>query len=96
MEANGPMSLLFEWEWFAGLTRLGRPVELIYMPFADHILVRPREQMISQQGNVDWFCFWLKGEEDPYPAKAEQYARWRELRKLQQAEVSSTKAASMK
>jgi len=40
--------------------------------------------MTSQQGNVDWFCFWLKGEEDPDPAKAEQYARWRELRKLQQ------------
>jgi len=29
----------------------------------------------SQQGNVDWFRFWLKGEEDPDPAKAEQYAR---------------------
>jgi hypothetical protein len=32
---------------------------------------------------VDWFCFWLKGEEDPDPDKAEQYKRWRELRKLQ-------------
>jgi len=40
--------------------------------------------MLSQQGNVDWFCFWLKGEEDPAPAKVEQYARWRDLRKLQQ------------
>jgi hypothetical protein len=35
--------------------------------------------------NLDWFRFWLKGEEDPDPAKAEQYARWRELRKLQEA-----------
>jgi len=32
---------------------------------------------------VDWFRFWLKEEEDPDPGKAEQYARWRELRKLQ-------------
>ena len=72
------------WEWFAGLSRLGKPVELIYMPNAIHTLIRPRDRMISQQGNVDWFCFWLKGEEDPDPAKAEQYARWRELRKLQE------------
>ena len=27
--------------------------------------------------------FWLKDEEDPDPAKAEQYKRWHELRKLQ-------------
>jgi hypothetical protein len=33
---------------------------------------------------VDWFCFWLKGEEDADPSKAEQYGRWRELRKLQE------------
>ena len=45
---------------------------------------KPWERMISQQGNMDRFCFWLKGEEDPDPAKAEQYARWRELRTLQE------------
>jgi hypothetical protein len=39
--------------------------------------------LTSHQGNVDWFCFWLKNEEDP--------ARWRELRKLQdKGEGSST------
>jgi hypothetical protein len=38
---------------------------------------------------VDWFCFWLKGEEDPDPAKASQYARWRELRK----QLEATEAA---
>jgi len=37
---------------------------------------------------VDWFCFWLKGEEDPDPAKAEQYKRWRELRKLHEASAA--------
>jgi len=35
---------------------------------------------VSQQGNVDWFVFWLKGEEDPASGKREQYARWRKLR----------------
>jgi len=83
MEANDPMSLFFEWEWFAGLSRLTKPVDLIYMADGAHPLVKPWERMISQQGDVDWFCFWLKGEEDPDRAKAEQYARWRELRKMQ-------------
>ena len=45
-----------------------------------------------QQTNVDWFVFWLKGEEDPDPAKAETYARWRELRAVQQANEAKEKA----
>jgi|HubBroStandDraft_6_1064221.scaffolds.fasta_scaffold03860_4 dipeptidyl aminopeptidase/acylaminoacyl peptidase len=81
-------SILFEWEWFAGLTRLAKPVEMMVMRDGAHILGKPWERMISQQGNVDWFCFWLKGEEDPDPTKAEQYARWRELRKLQEQNQS--------
>ncbi len=84
LEADHPGSLFFAWEWFVGLHRLDKPVDLIYMPEADHVLVKPYERLVSQQGNVDWFRFWLKGEEDPDPAKAEQYARWRELRKLQE------------
>jgi hypothetical protein len=84
MEANNPMSLFFEWEWLAGLSRLAKPVELIYMADGAHPLVKPSERMTSQQGDVDWFCFWLKGEEDPDPAKAELYARWRDLRRVQQ------------
>ena len=78
------MQILSEWEWFAGLSRLGKPVDLIYLPDGSHILVKPWERMVSQQGAVDWFRFWLKGEEDLDPAKAEQYTRWRELRKLQE------------
>jgi len=33
---------------------------------------------------VDWFRIWLQDHEDPASAKAEQYKRWRELRKLQE------------
>ncbi|MFZ0737547.1 MAG: hypothetical protein WAM96_10700 [Candidatus Acidiferrales bacterium] len=84
LEANGAGSLLYSWEWFAGLRRLGKPVDFIYLPDATHILVKPWDRMISQEGNVDWFRFWLRDEEDPDPAKAEQYKRWRELRQLQQ------------
>jgi hypothetical protein len=39
--------------------------------------------MGSQDGNVDWFRFWLQDYEDQNPAKQEQYRRWRALRELQ-------------
>jgi len=48
--------------------------------------------MTSQQTTVDWYCFWLKGEEDRDPAKAQQYARWRELRKLQRGKRGKKEA----
>ena len=80
LEANEPGSLFFEWEWFAVLSYLGKPVELLYLPDADHVLVKPANRIASQQGTVDWFCFWLKDEEDHDPGKAEEYSRWRKLR----------------
>ncbi len=81
IQANALGSLLGEWEWFSGLSRLGKPVDFVYLPQGTHILEKPWERIVSQQTNVDWFVFWLKGEEDPDPTKFEQYARWRELRK---------------
>jgi dipeptidyl aminopeptidase/acylaminoacyl peptidase len=77
--ARDPASLLGEWEWFAGLTHLHKPVEMIYVQDGAHILQRPWERMVSQQGNVDWFAFWLKGDQDPDPSKAAQYARWHQM-----------------
>jgi hypothetical protein len=82
IQALGPASVPGEWEWYEGLTRLRRPVELVYLPEGVHILEKPADRMVSQQGNVDWFCFWLKNEEDRDPTKSEQYLRWRKLRKL--------------
>lgn len=79
LEAYGAVTILEGWEWFQGLSQLGKPTDFIYLPDAQHTLVKPWERLVSQQGNVDWFCFWLKGEEDAEPAKAEQYKRWREL-----------------
>ncbi|MGA8429228.1 MAG: hypothetical protein WB729_05375 [Candidatus Sulfotelmatobacter sp.] len=77
-----PVSLLSDWHWFSGLTQLHKPVEMTYIPDGTHILEKPWDRLISQQGNVDWFCFWLKGEEDADQAKAEHYKRWRSLRAL--------------
>lgn len=83
IQTLGPTSILADWHWYSGLSRLGKPVEMIYIPDGKHILEKPWDRLISQQGDVDWFCFWLKGEEDHDPTKAEQYKRWRELRSLQ-------------
>lgn len=82
IEAYGFAAVLGGWEWFSGLSHLGKPVELIYLPSATHLLVRPSDRLISQQGNVDWFTFWLKGEEDSGTLKREQYERWHTLRGL--------------
>jgi hypothetical protein len=59
----------------------------------EHILSNPAARMASQGGSVDWFGFWLQGYEDPDPAKAEQYKRWRELRTLQAENDKKTAAA---
>lgn len=61
-----------------------KPLEVFVYPDERHVKRWPSHRCAIYERNVDWLNFWLKGEEDPDPAKAEQYARWRELRKLQQ------------
>jgi hypothetical protein len=72
------------WQPYAGLHYLKKPVDLIMLNTDEHVLTNPAVRMSSQGGSVDWFRFWLKGKENPDPAKAKQYSRWRELRKLQE------------
>jgi len=69
-------AVLNEWEWYAAMRLLNKPVDMVYTPDGDHILVKPWERMIAQGGNVDWFSFWLTGARDADPEKAEQYKRW--------------------
>jgi dipeptidyl aminopeptidase/acylaminoacyl peptidase len=80
LEAIGPASVLQEWEIYASLSKQQKPVDLIYLPGGQHILQKPLDRLASQQGNVDWFRFWLKDEEDPDPQKEGQYRRWRQLK----------------
>lgn len=79
-------TLVASWDIYGGLRTLDKPVELQWLRREDapHVLVQPRHRYLSQEGAVDWFDFWLNGHEDPDPVKGEQYARWRELRKLEQ------------
>jgi len=83
--ALGSDTVIEGWEWYAALRLQNKPVDFIEIPGAEHLLQQPWHRRIAMQGLVDWFCFWLKDEEDPAEAKAAQYTRWRELRKNQQA-----------
>lgn len=80
-----PKRVLHQWEWYAGLRRLGKPVELFHIPNGAHSLVKPLERMAAMQGTVDWFRFWLLDQEDVASAKEAQYARWRDMRNDQRA-----------
>jgi dipeptidyl aminopeptidase/acylaminoacyl peptidase len=81
LEAHGASAgVLNFWSWYIGLRELDRPVDFVYLPDAPHEIVKPWEQNVAQQGLIDWFSFWLKGERDPNVAKDEQYVRWNELR----------------
>jgi dipeptidyl aminopeptidase/acylaminoacyl peptidase len=83
--AEGRTGVLAMWEPYAGLHFLHKPVEFVMLNNdGEHILTNPVMRVVSQGGSVDWFRFWLKGEEDPDPAKTKQYIRWRGLRELQQ------------
>jgi len=90
-----PFGALEQWECYVGLLLQNKPVDFVLIPDPDedggnHFLVKPWERRIAQQGLVDWFCFWLKNEEDPDQQKEAQYARWRRLRRLQSRGRSSS------
>jgi dipeptidyl aminopeptidase/acylaminoacyl peptidase len=82
LEYYGHGYFLGGWQWFSGLTLLEKPVDFVWLPDGYHLLVKPWERLVSQQGTVDWFDFWLRGVEDPDAKKRGQYDRWRELRTL--------------
>jgi hypothetical protein len=82
IEAIGKLSILQEWEIYASLRLHGQPVDFIYIPEGQHILQQPQQRYASQQGDVDWFRFWLQAFERPDPAAKGQYQRWQLLKQL--------------
>jgi dipeptidyl aminopeptidase/acylaminoacyl peptidase len=77
--------LTSEWEWFVGAQLMGKPVELVDIAGAKHLLERPQDRYIAMQGIVDWYRFWLQGYERPNPDDLDQYKRWEHLRELRGA-----------
>ena len=53
-----------------------------------HVKWQPIHRFHIYNRNLDWFNFWLRDVEDPDPEKAEQYDRWRQLRKLRDEKLS--------
>lgn len=85
LQAIGPASLIGEWEIYASLKIQGKPVDMLYLPRGQHVLQNPSELMASEQGDVDWFRFWLQGYERLNPEDPDQYKRWEGLRELRDA-----------
>ena len=82
---------------YALLRRQYKPAEMVLIPGGAHSLAMPSERMISLQGNVDWYRFWLKGEERTVPMTAAetpeslsvQYDAWRQMERMK-AQVDAT------
>lgn len=77
--ANHPRFLLINWEWFEALTLQDKPVDFVLLRDGEHVLGRPDERLVSQQGNVEWFDFWLNGRRSADASRQEQYDRWQRL-----------------
>lgn len=71
---------MFSLETFKALRHFGVPVEWYIYLNEGHVKFQPRSKYLVYQRNLDWLRFWLQGQEDSDPAKAAQYARWREMR----------------
>ena len=72
-----------EWEPYATLWRLHKPVDFLVLKNGTHPLSNPAQRMISQSSTVDWMRFWLEHEADSDPQKLEQYRRWSRLRDIE-------------
>ncbi|MFG6432120.1 hypothetical protein [Roseateles sp. LYH14W] len=82
------------WDIYALMRRQYKPADLILIPSGTHGLSTPSERMISLQGNVDWFNFWLQGEKRDEPflvaetqaSLRAQYEAWDQMAVLKQAD----------
>ena len=81
------------WDNYTIMRRLGKPVELVLFPKANHSTINPAARLASAGGIVDWFDFWLNEREDLAPSKTEQYERWRDLREQQSLSEQNANAA---
>ncbi len=64
---------------FTALKDAHRAVDAYVFPNEYHIKWQPQHKLAVGRRTIDWFRFWLKGEQDPDPAKADQYERWKRL-----------------
>lgn len=95
IETYGPW-VLNNWDIYALLRRQYKPVEMIVLPDGSHGLMTPSDRMVSLQGNVDWFRFWLQEEQRTVPvlhgettaSLQAQYGRWQQMAELKRADAT--------
>jgi dipeptidyl aminopeptidase/acylaminoacyl peptidase len=90
MQLNDDDGHLLALEAFESLREAGKPVEMYVFPGEFHFKWQPVHRLAIYRRNLEWFDFWLRGIEDPDPAKADQYRRWRGLRATAKIGVSPT------
>jgi dienelactone hydrolase len=78
----------------SALQEYHKPYEAYVYPDEYHVKRWPAHRFAIYERNLDWLRFWLQDYEDPDPAKAEQYRRWRELRKVQEAQDAERASAT--
>jgi len=79
LEYYGSTAFLGGWQWFSVSSLLGKPVDFVWIPHGTHLLIKPSERLVSQQGNVDWFRFWLGDDHNCGAESRETCIRWNEL-----------------
>jgi hypothetical protein len=94
IEDYSPHAFLGGWEWYSIMSLLKKPVDFIWIPRGTHLLVKPWERLTSQQGNVDWFHFWLSDGEACDAEDKATCARWREFAALGSPEGRRTEGVS--
>lgn len=67
-------------EAYTALREHGKPVEMYVFPNEYHAKWQPEHRVATYERSLDWFNFWLRWIENPDPAKAPQYSRWRAMR----------------
>lgn len=91
---NGLLSTLAQWEIYARLAFLRKPVENLVVSEGTHPFTNPGQRRASQGATIDWYRFWLQSYEDPDPAKSDQYARWRGMRQRQETNKTAQQSAA--
>ncbi|GAP34299.1 hypothetical protein ISF6_4474 [Piscinibacter sakaiensis] len=102
IENYGPSSKI-NWDIYGLLRRQYKPVEKVDIPGGAHALAHPLERMVSLQGNVDWYAFWLAGKERREPllrtetseTLRAQYARWQEMAELKRLDAAKPRCAAV-
>ena len=61
--------------------------DLYVFPNEPHVKFQPRHLLAVNERNLDWFRFWLLGEETASPERQREYVHWRAIREAFRAEV---------